>query len=128
MHAHYTDWVTWSEGREGANGDEKGVGVGVGSGVGIGDGNGDGVGTGTLVREQPQHGDGGRSGYKRMSPRQEWGTEREGGTGAKAGRRNTQERERRENERFGVHHIRNKAEQKSRHCHPAGGIIFVDKR
>ena len=53
MHPHYTDGVTWSEGREGANGDEKGVGVGVGVGKGVekGDGNSDSAETGTLVRE-----------------------------------------------------------------------------
>ena len=97
MHAHYyTDGVTWSEGREGAKGDEKGVGVGVGNGVGKGDGNGDGAETGTWVREQPQHGDGGGTGHERMSPRQERGRERDGGTGAKAGRGKTMEKEGRE--------------------------------
>ena len=51
MNPHYTDGVTWSEGREGANEDEKRVGVGVGNGVEKGDGNGDSAETGTLVRE-----------------------------------------------------------------------------
>ena len=56
VHAHHTEGVTESKGREGANG--GGIGVGDGNGDGIGDANGDGDGAraGTATRVEANEG------------------------------------------------------------------------
>ena len=44
MHAHYSEGVTRSDGRQGANGDKNGVGNDAGNGVGGVNGDGNGIG------------------------------------------------------------------------------------
>ena len=84
VHAHRTEGVTESEGREGANGDggRIGVGGGNGDGNGVGGGNGDVIGHGGTGTERERE-----RGWRRTKERR-MGTE----TGAKTGREQGRER------------------------------------
>ena len=57
----------------------------------------------------------------------ETGTGTRPGTGSETGKETRMEKERGEEESFGIHHIRKEAEFKNRHCHSARSIICTQE-